>query len=1145
MAKGRIKGITVEIGGDTTGLDKALKSVNSTISKTQGALNDVTRLLKLDPSNTTLVAQKQKLLAQAVKQTKEKLSQLESVQEQVKDSVKNYDAWKAAYDPIQKEISETQKKLEKLREEQQKMEDIGEIDTMEYAAIQEEIEETTNCLKDLKAKAKEVSDEFGNPISPEAYDAFEREIEATRGTLNKYQSDLSDLETEQARLSTNTERLNKLFSATGTSIDDYADVLGGRLTSAIRNGAANSDQLMAAIEKVGKSATGGKADIKQLTAALDTVDDGQAIKNLIKDLDDAGDSAEHFKDMIEGSVAMQAADQLSVVGDKIEELGSKAVDAFSDAENATIKVNAYFGETGAAAEQSSKVIQNVYGAGVGESMDSVADAVLMVKRNLGELDDTRLTNITQQAITLEELYGIDMNETLRGARQLMEQYGITAQQAMDYIVTGTQNGLDKTEELGDNLSEYSGKFAQAGYSAQEYFQLLQNGLDGGAYNLDKVNDAINEITTRLADGTIGDSIGSYSDKTQELFTAWQDGGATQKEVIDSIVADIAGCTNQQEAMNLAAQAFGTMAEDGNLKFISSLTSVGDTYDDVSGAAQNMFDQTTTPMQEMESNIRKVQQSLQPLGEKLMELANVILPALSRIISAVSNWFGSLPDPVQNFAVILGVLLAAFTALTPIIAAIVLSVKTFGSILVPVVGIIAGVAAAIAAIIAIIQNWGTITEIAGNIFHSVVDAIGQKIEALKGFFSGMVDQVSSAWDMFKSKTIEVFQSVCDWIGQKIEAIKNFFIGLWTSLQNIWDMICNVVQVAVMMLGSIISAAFQIITLPFQFIWQNCKDTVLSVWESIKTIVLNAINNVATVLSTVMNTIWNVIITYWNSISTTISAVLSVIQSIITTIFNAISTQVSVVWNTIKMIVTTVIVAIQNKISAVFNAVKNTVSTVFNTVKNTASSVWNGIKSVISSVVDGIKTKVSSGFNSVKSTLSSVFNSIKSVATNAWNGVKNAIIKPIEQAKDKVKAMVDQIKGFFSNLKLSLPHIKLPHFKITGTLSLNPPSVPHLSIDWYKEGGILTKPTVFGMNGSSLMAGGEAGAEAVLPLSGFYKNLDAMLSNRLDTSKMEQYLAVIADNSSKGIYLSDGTLIGKLLPGIDEGLADLANLRTRYV
>jgi len=221
-----------------------------------------------------------------------------------------------------------------------------------------------------------------------------------------------------------------------------------------------------------------------------------------------------------------------------------------------------------------------------------------------------------------------MNETLRGVNALMQQYGMTAQQAMDYIVAGTQNGLDKTNELGDNLAEYAGKFSQAGYSASEYFQLLDNGLKNGAYNLDKVNDAINEVTTRLADGTIGESIGSYSTRTQELFASWQNGGATQKEVIDSIVADIGNCTNQQEALNLAALAFGTMAEDGNLKFITSLTSVGTAYEGVTGSAQGMFEATTTPMQQMEANTRKLQQSLIPLGEKITELANTLLPPRS-------------------------------------------------------------------------------------------------------------------------------------------------------------------------------------------------------------------------------------------------------------------------------------------------------------------------------------------------------------------------------------------------------------------------------------------------------------------------------------------------------------------------------------
>ena len=990
----RIKGITVEIGGDTTGLDKALRGVNSSITKTQSALNDVNKLLKLDPSNTVLVAQKQQLLSQAVSQTSDKLEALESAQEQV------------------------------------------------TAAFQR------------------------GDIGQDKYQAFQREIEETRGKLNQYKNDLSSLQTEQDRLSSNTARLEKLFSSTGTQVDDYADVLGSKLVSAIKNGTANSDQMKTAIEKIGKSATGGKADIRQLTDALDTVDDGEAIRNLIEELKQAGDAAQDTAEDVgqiaentKGAALMQTADQLSAVGDKIQDIGTKAMDAYTETENAVTKVNAYFGETGQAAEESANVIKSVYSDGVGESMDSVADAVLMVKKNLGDLSETDLTNLTQQAITLDELYGIDMNETLRGVNSLMQQYGLTAQEAMDYIVVGTQNGLDKTNELGDNLSEYAGKFSQAGYSASEYFQLLDNGLKNGAYNLDKVNDAINEVTTRLVDGTIGESIGSFSTKTQELFTSWQNGGATQKQVIDSIVADIGNCTNQQEALNLAALAFGTMAEDGNLKFITSLTSVGSTYDSVKGSAQGMFDATTTPMQQMESNTRKLQQALVPLGEKLAELANAILPPLVSVIATIGGWFERLPGPVQNFVIILGALLAAFIALTPVIAAISVAMGALNVSMLPIIAVIAAVAAAIAGIIAIIQNWGAITQWFGELWNTICTGIGAMVDSLKAWFS----------------------------------------NLWTHLQSVWEGICNVVQTAVMLLGSIIQGAIDIITLPFQMIWENCKGIVSSVWEGIKSVVSSAIHAVSSTISSVMGAIKNVISTVWNAIS--------------------------------------------SKVSSVLNAIKTTVSTIFNAVKSVASSVWNGIKSVISSVVDGIKSKVSSVFNGVKSTVTSIFNGIKSTATSVWNGIKDAIIKPVEAAKNAVKGIIDKITGFFSGMKLELPKIKLPHFKISGKLSLSPPSVPHLSIDWYKEGGILTKPTVFGMNGSSLMAGGEAGKEAVLPLKGFYDQLEHILSSRMNTGKMEQYLAVIANNSSKGIYLEDGTLVGHLLPAIDSRLGQAQKLNRR--
>ena len=763
----RIKGITVEIGGDTTGLEKSLKEVNNSLRKTQSQLKDVETLLKLDPSNVALLAQKQELLADAIEETEKKLEALEDAQDSVTQAFENGD------------------------------------------------------------------------IGRDQYLAFQREVEDTRGTLNRYKADLSGLQSEQERLKTNTDRLTKLFDATGKNVDDYADVLGSKLVSAIKNGTANSDQLKSAIEKIGKSATGGKADIRQLTDAIDTVDDGQAIQNLIQELNQAGDAAQDAADDVgeiaeatKGAAIMEAADQLSAVGDKLQQIGGAAMEAYSETENAVTKVNAYFGETGTAAAASAQVVKDVYGAGVGDSMESVADAVIMVKKNLGDLSDTDLTKLTQQALTLDQLYGIDMNETLRGVNALMKQYGMTAQEAMDYIVKGTQNGLDKTNELGDNLSEYSGKFAQAGYSASEYFQLLQNGLEGGAYNLDKVNDAINEVTTRLADGTIGDSLDLYSGKTRELFTEWQNGNATQKQVIDSIVADIANCTSEQEALNMAAQAFGTMAEDGNLKFITSLTSVGNTYDRVTGSAQGMFDATTTPMQQLEANTRQLHQSLAPLGEKIMELANTILPPLVAAITKVSEWFSSLPGPVQNFIMILGALMVAFTALAPVIAALSVSFGALNISLLPIIGIIAAVAAAVAGIIAVIQNWGAITEWFGQLWQTVSQACMAIWQGIVSFFT---ETIPAAFQSF----LDFFSGIPQWWSGLWSNVASFFSNIWLGIQSAASSIWSAIS------GTASS------------IWNGIKNSVVSIATSLKDAAVNAFRNLVSGIGSALSGLFSVV------------------------------------------------------------------------------------------------------------------------------------------------------------------------------------------------------------------------------------------------------------------------------------------------
>ena len=194
-------------------------------------------------------------------------------------------------------------------------------------------------------------------------------------------------------------------------------------------------------------------------------------------------------------------------------------------------------------------------------------------------------------------------------------------------------------------------------------------------------------------------------------------------------------------------------------------------------------------------------------------------------------------------------------------------------------------------------------------------------------------------------------------------------------------------------------------------------------------------------------------------------------------------------------TTVWNAISSTISSVLNAIRATVANIFNAIQSTTMTVWNAIKTAISTAINTAKTAVSTAVSAISSTVSNVFNSLKSTVSNIWNGIKSAIETPINAAKNAVHNAIDAMKNAF-NFEWSLPKLKLPHFSISGSFSLNPPSIPSFGIEWYKTGGIMTNPTVFGMNGSRLMVGGEAGAEAILPLSEFYAKLNHMLDRKID-------------------------------------------------
>lgn len=740
----KIRGITIELDGDASGLMKALSNIGKSLRSTQSQLNDVNKLLKLDPGNMELIAQKQRYLGEMTDQTAEKLEK-------------------------QKEV------LAQLKEQAAK----GVDNTDQQNAMQREIIQTTKSLEKLKDDLRNLDSGSG---------------------VNEITEDMRDVEQSAERAAQSISEMDDAAEPAADSMQDMAE---------------SADKMQESIDEAGET--------------------------------------------LKSSAFMDASEKLSGVADKIVEIGKASMDEFNETENATRKAVSYFGETGAAAEETAGIIQDVYGKGVGDSMDTVADSVITVKKNFEDLSKADLTHLTEIGTTLEESYGIDLSETMRGVNSLMEQFGLTSAEALDYVVKGTQNGLDKTDELGDNLSEYAGKFAQAGYSAGEYFQLLNNGLDNGAYNLDKVNDAINEVTNRIADGTIESNLDSYSDRTKQFFEAWKNGNGTQKDVIDSIVSDISNATTQQDKLNLATTAFGTMAEDGSLKFITALTSVGDTYKDVTGAATEFYNQSTTPAQQLESNLRTLHQALVPIGEALMTGLNTILPPVTAAVKFLATIFGAMPDSMKAFVAILAGLIVAMAKIAPIITAISVANTALNISLGPVLLIILAIAAAIAAVIAVVKHWDEISAWLSDTWDNLADNAKETWDNIADFWS-------DTWNAVKEKASETWNNITE--GASI---------FWDNFLTFWT------NCGIGIYNSTITA------------WTNTKAWLSSTWSSMVTF---GASSFLTLRSNISNT-WNAIRSHtsatWNNVKSTISNAMSnaysTVSSRASSMYSAASTQFS--------------------------------------------------------------------------------------------------------------------------------------------------------------------------------------------------------------------------------------------------------------
>ena len=455
--------------------------------------------------------------------------------------------------------------------------------TAKYNAYSRQLNDTKKELVYSKTAVNDLSNEIKEN---------ERQMNAEVKALKAAGDESGAFEAKQKGLAKQTELSEKAIEEQRKVVKLMADEFG--------DSADETEDAKRALEKLERQSQISSRQLEGVTNALSELK--REASNVDDKVDKAGDALEEagkqgnkaesgFKSATKEFSALATGLAVSI-STKALDMAIEAADSLKESFNEVVEAsNTFQGKLGITKDGSKYFLNfanDLVKSGMVETLDEAQDAITQFYQTAGQkVSPEGMKELTKYAISFSKTFDTDVNETMRGASRMMENFGISGQEAFDLLTVGAQNGLNQSNELADNMAEYSQLFGQMGFTADETFSLLAAGLDGGAYNLDKVNDLIKEMGISLTDGRFEDNAAMFSEATRNLFNEWKNGKATQGAVVKSMMNDFSNMEGGYEALNKAGTVWSALGEDNSLKVIKAMAGASDSFGDAEGAAEDL------------------------------------------------------------------------------------------------------------------------------------------------------------------------------------------------------------------------------------------------------------------------------------------------------------------------------------------------------------------------------------------------------------------------------------------------------------------------------------------------------------------------------------------------------------------------------